>query len=610
MASWASADQAGNRLNYLDEPANPYYVGPATARLSTPQWIGEEGVEAVIVFAIDDMADAARYESFLRPILDRLKQIDGRAPLSIMTKSIDPQSPQLPTWFAEGVSVECHTQDHPCPCLQGGKIENTKSTFDRCVDQLSAVPGNHPVAFRMPCCDSMNSVSPRFFTEIFSRTTPGGRFLSMDSSVMLLFTAHDEQLPPELIVDETGQERFRKYIPTDRLMVNYVEDYPYPYVIDHSCWEIPALMPSDWDAQHLNGKCSPKSLRDYEVAVDILVRKQGIFSICFHPHGWIDAQQIVSLIDYAVAKHGSKVKFLSFLDVQRRLDAHLLAQQPLRAADGRDNGVRVCDVNHDGYMDVVIANQDTCQTRVWSPAAGQWKTTGFPVVLADRSADPAARSTADRWGVLRADGAASVLVRSDVADGLWHYDGQDWMKDDKGTRSLDHQGSVFTQQAGRDCGVRLRDVDRDGTCELIVANPNRSAVYQWTENGWAIASFALPENIVIVDAQGRDAGLRWVDLDEDGDLDIVFSDSRRAAAHLFTSIKAGWSRVLFDAPRQGQASELPPIVRADGSNNGAWFSHRHMWVQNEDTGKVEPEHLLQRSFDRDFHVPGNPNSGE
>ena len=28
------------------------------------------------------------------------------------------------------------------------------------------------------------------------------------------------------------------------------------------------------------------------------------------------------------------------------------------------------------------------------------------------------------------------------------------------------------------------------------------------------------------------------------------------------------------------------IVRADGTNNGVWFTHRHLWVQNEDTGKA------------------------
>src|SRR6188474_880185 len=107
----------GNRLAYLDGPLDPYYPHRDFPRLTTPQWVGEEGVEAVVVLAIDDMRESARYETFLRPILDRLKQVDGRAALSIMSCRADPSDPQLASWLKEGLSIEVHTYDHPCPCL-------------------------------------------------------------------------------------------------------------------------------------------------------------------------------------------------------------------------------------------------------------------------------------------------------------------------------------------------------------------------------------------------------------------------------------------------------------------------------------------------------------
>src|SRR3954471_8549193 len=66
-----------NRLRYLDDPCDPYYVGRTFPKLITPQWVGEEGVDAVVVLAIDDMRESAKYEKWLRPVLDRLKQIDG-----------------------------------------------------------------------------------------------------------------------------------------------------------------------------------------------------------------------------------------------------------------------------------------------------------------------------------------------------------------------------------------------------------------------------------------------------------------------------------------------------------------------------------------------------
>src|SRR5205823_3972862 len=113
----------GNRLVYLDEN-DPYYVSQKFPCLITPQWVGEEGVEAVVILAIDDMRGHEKWETFLRPILRRLQQIDGRAPVSIMTNQIDRKDPHLQTWLKEGLSLETHTIDHPCPLFQGCDYAN------------------------------------------------------------------------------------------------------------------------------------------------------------------------------------------------------------------------------------------------------------------------------------------------------------------------------------------------------------------------------------------------------------------------------------------------------------------------------------------------------
>src|SRR5580698_9656906 len=102
VCSAAALAVEGNRLTYLDDDS-PFWPTPQSPKFITPQWIGEPGVDAVVILAIDDMRDlpkategagTAKYEAFLRPILDRLKKIDpahggdGRAPLSIMTNTI------------------------------------------------------------------------------------------------------------------------------------------------------------------------------------------------------------------------------------------------------------------------------------------------------------------------------------------------------------------------------------------------------------------------------------------------------------------------------------------------------------------------------------------
>ena len=338
-AQKTGADSNVKNRAYQDE-SNPWYPHKDFPKLVTPQWVGEDGVEAVIVLAIDDMRDPAKYEAYLRPILNRLKQIDGRAPVSIMTNDVKPDDPQLQSWLGEGLSIECHTIDHPCPILQGGDFAKAKSTYDRCVDLMGQIQNNKPVAFRTPCCDSLNTVSPRFFSEIFSSTTEKGNFLQIDSSVFMFYTSEDESLPKDRVLDSNGKERFWKYLPknnkyggnTHDHFVNYIKNYPYPYVINNSCWEIPCIAPSDWSAQHLHGIHNPMTVDDWKAAIDLTVHKQGCFSLVFHPHGWIKPEQVVEMIDHAVAKHGNKVKFMNFREVAERLEK---AESGERKAENR-----------------------------------------------------------------------------------------------------------------------------------------------------------------------------------------------------------------------------------------------------------------------------------
>ena len=342
LVSYGTAKEAGNRLAYLDGPCDPYYVGRDTAKLITPQWIGEEGVEAVIVLAINDLGDPVQYEAFLRPIFERLKKIDGRAGEHHDHQGESPP-PALEEMVRRGSEPWAHTIDHPCPCLGKGDFRKAKATYDDCVDRLKQeIPEARTVAFRMPCCDSMNSASPRFYAEIFARTTPAGKFLEMDSSVFQVFTADDPALPREIVQEGDSRPRFAKYLPKEREFVNYVENYPYPYVIDRLCWEMPSPSPDDWQGNNLNRPRSPITIRDMKAAIDATVIKQGTFTLTFHPHmhNWITKEQVVGLIDHVVAKHGKKVKFLNFREVYERLTKNLLGGHPLRTANGQDNGVR------------------------------------------------------------------------------------------------------------------------------------------------------------------------------------------------------------------------------------------------------------------------------
>ena len=446
---------------------DPFWPDRHSPKLTTPQWVGEEGVDAVITLSIDDMRDTARYEKFIRPILEKVKEVSaGRAPFSIFTCVVPPDDAQLQTWLKEGVSIEVHTLKHPCPLLQGGDFKAAKDTVDGCIDLLSQIPGGEPVCYRMPCCDSMSSPSPRFYAEIFHKTTPGGNFLTLDSSVACILTGKDTSIPKELTTDAQGRDRFWKYYspkPNQAKSMNnfgtYIEDYPYPYLIGERCWELPITMPSDWLAQNCQGKNNPETVEDWKVALDIIVKKQGVMNLCFHPHGWIQAEQMVQFIAHAHAKYGRRVRFMSFRDVQEKL-----------------------------------AKLDPAKHR----------------------------------------------------------------------------------------------------------RPRK-----------AIAKADMPPGVTLLDAQGRDNGVRFVDLNGDGHDDIVFSNADKYGVYVFNPTekknvdwRVGWTFVMREG-KAGDANSIPQIIRADGSDNGVWFKHGSMWVQNEDTAKL-PGVVRRIPFEQLLKQPGPP----
>ncbi len=158
LRGWVIAAPDANRLTTLDG-SDPFHPGLASARFTTPQWIGETNVEAVVILSIDDLRATAKYETHLRPVLERLKRIDGRAAFSIFCNACPTDDPQFATWLREGVSLEVHTLAHPRPLLStngfaaaannffGGKdyFEALMAAFDKYKNEHIAVygPDNH-----------------------------------------------------------------------------------------------------------------------------------------------------------------------------------------------------------------------------------------------------------------------------------------------------------------------------------------------------------------------------------------------------------------------------------------------------------------------------------
>jgi putative membrane-bound dehydrogenase-like protein len=316
----------------------------------------------------------------------------------------------------------------------------------------------------------------------------------------------------------------------------------------------------------------------------------------------------VEFIDYAVQTYGGRVKFLNFREALDRLEKNATAGVPLRepGKDG-DNGVRILDVDNDGFMDVVIGARDTQITRVWRPKEQRWQETKTPTFF---SLDAKVGGKSDlgvKFGVLRPDGAASILVKSHFT-GAWSWNGKEWETDPSLLAGLP-DGEFNTGKLGRDAGVRLHDFDGDGRCELLVSNEQSNAIFEWNaaDKAWKRADYALPGDVTIADSEARDGGLRLVDLNGDGFDDVIFSNDYGYSIHLWAGKvrnDLGWKKGWPHKVASGKAGEIPSFVR-NGQNNGAWFHHDHLVVQNEDTMKLEANTWI-RSFKELIAFPVPP----
>ena len=186
----------------------------------------------------------------------RLAEIDGKSQLSVFTNTVDASHPQVQTWLKQGVWLDVHTVTHPCPLLRSGFDAAVTEVAD-CIDNLSRIPNNQPIAYRMPCCDSINSASPRFFSEILLQKTSEGGFLRADSSILMFPDASYAAFAP-----------FENYATTST-------GYPYPYVINDLVWEFPIICPTDWQGKTRYADYSPKMIAALKRGLDQVIAAQG-----------------------------------------------------------------------------------------------------------------------------------------------------------------------------------------------------------------------------------------------------------------------------------------------------------------------------------------------
>ena len=108
------------------------------------------------------------------------------------------------------------------------------------------------------------------------------------------------------------------------------------------------------------------------------------------------------------------------------------------------------------------------------------------------------------------------------------------------------------------------DFNRDGVPETLINQAGKTVLQK--PEGQPV-DFQFPEGVSVLDAQGKDSGLRWVDLNGDGFADLIQSHPEGYAIHLWNrNVRAelgwtkGWSQFVRSARRTGADDEPPSLV--------------------------------------------------
>ena len=174
--------------------------------------------------------------------------------------------------------------------------------------------------------------------------------------------------------------------------------------------------------------------------------------------------------------------------------------------------VGVCDMNQDGYDDIVVLDESTTIRVLYQQPSGAFSATEFGAV-----------SGSNQWGMAVAD--IDNDGHGDVFSG-GAYDGTHvLMCHEDGTSELLalEEGSLFMQ------GANLADINNDGWLDAFGCHDDAESRI-WTNDGTGALT---PENSMIdmattpVSDNSGNYGSVWTDFDRDGDIDLYIAKCRQ-----------------------------------------------------------------------------------
>ncbi len=254
---------------------------------------------------------------------------------------------------------------------------------------------------------------------------------------------------------------------------------------------------------------------------------------------------------------GTKEVYINNGDNTWSLDANYSIPIAFVTGNGKDWGVRILDVDGDGYQDIVRSNSDVNMLdSVYindGDGTGWTQDTNIDVPL------PFSNGGGTDFGVLifDVDGDGLQDLVGSRSDAFLQYrnvyindgDGTGWTLDGDYVIPMD-----FVTQNFLDNGVRPFDANNDGLIDLVQAKRDSTGaltggvyINKGDGTGWVLdPNFALAEGFI--NGINNDKGIRTMDINGDGYMDLVYSKSlsvgNESWLYLNNGDGTGWTQDL------------------------------------------------------------------